>query len=170
MWKGEWVRVKGGWCVSRGRGIADTPLLTFPFSHSPFPQSLFDRVVDDLADDARREVPLDVRVRVVGEPPPELRVTVEPYDSRGEVLRRVGDQCLLAVPQRHAFGPDCGRDDGDGVGERLADLALDARAEADGRDEDARAREQRVNVGHVAEQTHAFERRELRRRVVADDK
>src|SRR5205085_8878243 len=112
-----------------GRGIADTPFLTLPIPHSPFPQSLFDRVVDDLADDARREVPLDVRVRVVGESLPESGVAVESDDSRGEVLRRVGDKGLLAISEEHALGSDCGRDDGDGVGQRLADLALDARAE-----------------------------------------
>src|SRR5919202_6692000 len=130
-----------------------------------------DGVVDDLADGLRREVSAGVRPPVVGESAPESLVAVGAQDGGGEVGGRVGDQRLLAVAQAHALRADRGRHDGQGVCERLADLALDARAEAYGRDEDARARKQGLDLRHVAEQPHATGRvgGELRRRVVADD-
>src|SRR5256885_15356937 len=137
-----------------GGRVADTPLVPSPLPLYPCPKSFFDRIVDDLADRLRREVPADVRVAFVGEAPPESFVAVGAQGRGGEVLRGVGDQSLLAVAQGHALRADGGRDDGQAVGERLADLALDARAEAYGRDEDARAREDRADVRHVAEQAH----------------
>src|SRR5947209_9811346 len=84
----------------------------------------FDRLVNDLADDARREVSGDVRVAVVGETLPEFGVSVESHDRPGEVARRVGDHGLLSVSKPHPLGPDCRRDDGNAVRQRLADLSL----------------------------------------------
>src|ERR1044072_6066368 len=98
----------------------------------------------------------DVRVAAFGESPPERFVAVGAKDGGGEVLRRVGDERVFAVAQRHSFRAAVGRGDGQAVGERLADLALDARAEAYGRDEAARARKHRADLRHVAEQTHAL--------------
>src|SRR5438105_7033279 len=93
-------------------------------------------VFDGCGDRPLGEVAFNVRQRALAQVMPERLISIEAHHGSREIGRRIGNQCVLPVLQKHSFSSDRGCDHGQSQAHRLSDLAFHTRAVPERRHKD----------------------------------